>query len=586
MFENEAGHYLSLSMRYIIIMKRKDRYQGMFKLLSSSIRTSSKRVRFKNAIEWSLKSLKKDDRIVWYLSILQRFALLELRGQEMSKTKKLRNKIERKIQGWEEDRIREDFELFTEEKWEHFANVQAVFSHPMMLDYSFYEKVSEKLVAKKASEVFDDFEKMENHLQSQPGNDRFCSDGEVQIEFGDGWAWFGVAAGFSRQEATAMRHCGNGEGGNGDYLFSLREPIKKISNIHWKPHLTFILNGGYLGEMKGYGNQKPDSRFHSYIESLLLSPVVQGIKGGGFLPEKNFNFLELEESMQTRILEKKPDFEFEPIGNCGEVLLEVSDLGAWHIFDDGEFPDEAKSRVFDWPSKNTKWLVFQSTLSTSIRDYQRSHAWCFLEQGRLSRLYIEGYSLCVESVVPLLKSKFVSSLNEDLLSLESQLAKVLKKEQIDDLLVNKPSFFTVSPLEVLFERVGHSKAMVENINYRFGLEVKMHSEGLELQSYSSLIEFAEQTGVGSMPRKIQNLGNPQNWPTSEIDLFQIPWLTLHYDENRDLPFYLFLNQNEIMQFFDTMNLAQNEEKICLLREIIYRFGSPELTFTNAYSEAA
>ena len=72
------------------------------------------------------------------------------------------------------------------------------------------------------------------------------------------------------------------------------------------------------------------------------------IKGGGFLPEKNFNFLELEESMQTRILEKKPDFEFEPIGNCGEVLLEVSDLGAWHIFDDGEFPDEAKSRVFDW----------------------------------------------------------------------------------------------------------------------------------------------------------------------------------------------------------------------------------------------
>ena len=50
-------------------------------------------------------------------------------------------------------------------------------------------------------------------------------------------------------------HCGNGNGIGGDKLYSLREPIMKPHKTCWKPHLTFILREGLLGEMKGFANQ-------------------------------------------------------------------------------------------------------------------------------------------------------------------------------------------------------------------------------------------------------------------------------------------------------------------------------------------
>ena len=61
--------------------------------------------------------------------------------------------------------------------------------------------------------------------------------------------WFVVAEGRSKQEANAMRHCGNGFGNYGDQLLSPRTCEKGKFKL-WKPHLTFILNNGYLGEMK------------------------------------------------------------------------------------------------------------------------------------------------------------------------------------------------------------------------------------------------------------------------------------------------------------------------------------------------
>ena len=71
-----------MSLNCVILqgMKRKDRYLGMFQKLPPSIRTEKKRVRFKNEIEWSMNHLKKDDRIIWYLSILQRFIMLQIRS--------------------------------------------------------------------------------------------------------------------------------------------------------------------------------------------------------------------------------------------------------------------------------------------------------------------------------------------------------------------------------------------------------------------------------------------------------------------------------------------------------------------------
>ena len=59
--------------------------------------------------------------------------------------------------------------------------------------------------------------------------------------------------------------------------------------------------------MKGFGNQKPSANYHSYIEGLLVHEMIKGIKGGGYLPQNNFSFGDLEEKTKIRILEKKPE---------------------------------------------------------------------------------------------------------------------------------------------------------------------------------------------------------------------------------------------------------------------------------------
>lgn len=563
----------------------------MFQKLPPSIRTEKKRVRFKNEIEWCMSHLKKDDRIIWYLSILQRFIMLQIRTNheipEDTKYNKVGSKIKRKLRGWDTERIEEDFELFNHEAWEHFANIQSVFGSFKMLNYSFHNEVGNKLKPKSVREVFDDFQKMEQDLQNDNGRDRYCSDGKPVLTFNDGWAWFGVSEGFSAQEATAMRHCGNGEGGEGDFLLSLRQPMEKQGVTFWKPHLTFILNEGYLGEMKGFANQKPLPQYHTYIEALLTDEMIKGIKGGGYLTRNNFSFLDFDENLQISVLEKKPDLEFDLIGNGGELKIEIPGHGAWYEYSNEDFPETAAGFVNEWPTKQSNWLVFQSSLSTSTHTYRVSEAWGFLEKGHLSNLHFEKASLPREAVIKLLHSPYVEFLAEDLLNQHSSLSKIINEQELEDLISRKPGFFITTSLVQLFERVGNSEALVKNLNHRYGSEFKFHPEGLILETYENSTEFARCTGVGSMPRKILALGSPKEWPAKEIDLFQIPWLTLRRETMGDEEsLYLFLHEDTIIQFFETMNFEEMENEISLLREIIFRFGPPDPAFYSNYSIAA
>ena len=183
---------------------------------------------------------------------------------------KISTKIKRKLRGWDVQRIKRILNVLITRHGSILRIYNVFLAVFKMHNYSFHIKRENKLIPKSVREVFDDFQKMENDLQNDSGRDRYCSDGEPVIIFEDGWAWFGVAEGCSAQEAAAMRHCGNGEGGNGDFLLSLRQSVEKQGVTFWKPHLTFILNKGYLGEMKGFGNQKPSANYHSYIEVLLF----------------------------------------------------------------------------------------------------------------------------------------------------------------------------------------------------------------------------------------------------------------------------------------------------------------------------
>lgn len=555
-------------------MKRRDRYFAMFKDLGPAVRGAGKRIRIEDVIPWSLQFLKKDDRIIWYLSILQRYALYLLREKSITKTRKQKKKISRKLKGFTDKRVIDDFECFSQEKWEHCADMQAVFMDPQMLAFSFYEKKENKSIPKTAHEVFRHFNEVEKKVIAQPGGERFCNDGVPFLECDDGACWFMIEDGFSSQEAKAMRHCGNGLGRKGDVLLSLREPHKKSSMVLWKPKLTFIVNGGFLGEMKGFANQKPEARYHSHIEKLLMQENILGIKGGGFLPKSNFSFLDLVESAQIRILKAKPNFTFDVIPTTGKELIKVDGYGEWQTVDHASMPDSATALISGFYNEISQWYVFRKFIQGHEFRHHISVAWCFLEGGKISYLHQEGEGVNATALLPLLLRPEIKLLGENILDENSSWGQSLAPDGIQSLMEKKPSLFLDASLQSVLEKVGVSEAFVGVFNAKYGMNISLSGDLLYLQNYRSASHFAECTGIGSMPRKISFLENHMK-PGLQVNLFGLDWLKLRIEDDFEKPISLVLKKSATNHFFDTLNVDEEEDLYSFLQEIIFRYGPPE-----------
>ncbi|GEM_PF-1214816 len=549
--------------------------------LNGFFQGDSRRIRFVDEIDWAMQCLRKDDRIVWYLSVIQRFACICLRDRPISKTRKLRRRINKRLKGFSDRRIMEDIENFDKSIWLHFFDLQAVTCSQKMIDYSFFNTVDNRAIPKTSKKIKEDFQKLEKNIQDR-AEDRFCSDGKKIIEFDNGWAWFRVQEGFSKQEAMAMRHCGNGEGNAGDVLYSLREPIKRINQLLWKPHLTFIVNDGYLGESKGFANQKPASRYHPYIARLLLEPPVLGIKGGGYLPQSNFRFLDFEPSLQMEVLEKRPTFEFDPVNRSGDLFVSSPCGQDWQLIDNDSFPNQASGSV-NILLKSRAWVVLKKTIFTSQSAHDQSLAWCNFSKGQISDIHYEYGEISPDAIFSLLKDTRVKNINEDLLSPNSPTGAWLNEVQLKALILQKPTFFLKSQLVAIFNRVGHSEEFVSIINQRFNLKATYCEDGLQIECYESLEDFAAQTAIGSMPRKIAPLEealkeNPKKLEVLEgYNFFPIPWLRLRAGKGISQGFpVLYLKTNSILHFFETISPNGKPTEESVLREAIYKFGPPQI----------
>jgi HKD family nuclease len=120
--------------------------------------------------------------------------------------------------------------------------------------------------------------------------------------------WFGLGVGACENEGKAMGHCGNVPSEvEGDELLSLRTEHKIKNQIYHEPHLTFVVNNGFLGEMKGRANTKPSKEYHRDITNLLKNPNIKGVIGGGYAPENNFEFNDLSPELQREVKEANPD---------------------------------------------------------------------------------------------------------------------------------------------------------------------------------------------------------------------------------------------------------------------------------------
>lgn len=546
----------------------------MFNQMGRVCRTKFTKIRFEEEIDWSLKHLKKEDRIVWYLSIIQRYALLRFRDKDCQRAEKLEKKISQKVKKFGRNRIQEDFENFDKEKWCHLHDFQEVTQNFEMKNFSFYLEEKQGVVSpKKSSLVLEEFSRLEKLAHGQTG-DRFCSDGNPFIEFSDGWKWFEVKNGYSRQEALAMRHCGNGVGGNGDTLYSLREPVYFNKNNLWKPHLTFIVNRGFIGESKGYANQKPNPKYHPYIERLLCHESIWGIHGGGYLPKSNFNFFDLSDHSQGNVLRKKPKFEYDLVKGMGEPFLAWGSRAEWRQFQSYNMSKKA-SQVFV-PFKNFlggKWLVLKRKLSINCEMHSQSLAWGKFKSGQLSGFHFESEDIPSESITRLLLDSRITKISENLLCDKFGFGQFLNGDEIKQIMLKKPAFFCGQELDVIFQHVGNSEAFSSVLNYRYGLNSHSKKNRIILETYDSIDEFISKSEVTSISRSLKKM-NHNETSVRAYDFFDLPWLRLErLKREPDASILgLVLNPEYADHFFKILDERLLDSKASLVQAIHYHFG--------------
>jgi len=249
--------------RYEVVSSKLDRFLQMFKGSESTA---------KPVVKWAMDTLKKEDRVVWFL-----------------KNYRANPKL------WSED---------TKKTLEHFMSMTHL-------------KDIEKLKFDAKWSYDDGIKKLQEVEQSaicklSDKGAALPEQGKKIVDLGSGWAWWDLQTTSDKEEGNAMGHCGNTASPHeGDTVLSLRQEKKIGAETFYQPNLTFILNDGVLGEMKGRANERPSEKYHKYIVKLLKAPMVKHVWGGGYEPYRNFSFDDLSEAEQAEVLELKPDIDLQ-----------------------------------------------------------------------------------------------------------------------------------------------------------------------------------------------------------------------------------------------------------------------------------
>lgn len=152
-----------------------------------------------------------------------------------------------------------------------------------------------------------EFKEAEQNFMKDEGKRYIEPDGKKVIDLGNGMGWYKLDRPACNEEGRAMGHCGNkGDPQKNDKIYSLRREVDLGGQKRHEPHLTFIDNKGWIGEMKGRGNQKPAAKYHPHIAELLKHPDVKGLVGGGYMAQNNFHINDLSPELKAQVKEKNP----------------------------------------------------------------------------------------------------------------------------------------------------------------------------------------------------------------------------------------------------------------------------------------
>ena len=348
----------------------KDRYMQMFTPILPYVQKLNQPLEqaIISAVDWAVPTLRKDDKIVWYLRWIKLEVLRTINKNIENASPIVDGKVQYPVDEQTVETVAAMYKkalsqmaaksrLTAMELPDHSQQIATSdfrrnMEHYMSLgtqaieDYQFNCKVPQ--------EIWADWRPIERIWQERRSKflDIDYEDNAVEsvIKYPDKSEWVNLNRPYCDLEADAMGHCANSASyTEDDTLLSYRTVEKDDDGKEmWVPHLTFVLDKetGLLGETKGRENQKPDGKYHGVIMDLLKLPLIKGIRGGGYKPENNFKMEDLPEEVAEKLIDEKPalatiEHDYKKRGITRELLARMEAM--WEETQT-DFPTYKKSR--------------------------------------------------------------------------------------------------------------------------------------------------------------------------------------------------------------------------------------------------
>jgi len=289
-------------------------FQGLVQLTPEGIQRKGLIDGIEREISWARRVLEREDRIIWYLRYIQIGMMYALAADEgglltpeliapiQAAADKKAKQLAMKSNASPDIIAQAAGNLVRggvfKEEMVHYMSMPVAAIQNHVFQYELPQHLLNQFKA--AGEEWADDQDRVTDLDE---------DAEIVIDFGNGVAWWNLLKPYCSIEGECMGHCGNSPRANtDDTILSLRKEFPTPEGMKYSCMATFILTSdGMLTEMKGRGNQKPAPRYHKYIVPLLRHDIVNGIIGGGYMPEENFSLGHLEEEgLREKLIAEKP----------------------------------------------------------------------------------------------------------------------------------------------------------------------------------------------------------------------------------------------------------------------------------------